>query len=685
MKLYWIWNRHAARVLWAFVIIGLIASLPLGLARVKTERSNKKVEFVMDYRDLLEISSYKNDPQGYVNDQLTAMQKAGIRSAAVYETTLNELQLARRLDIYTQKDISLLTGTTLPLNRASTYVLFTDEAARAKLQPNLEYWFKTYNIPTEAWEVKGRYGLVIGAAPDEVSLKPLGPDPMALEAMKAKGLLVVARISNRHQPYVEEQMDRILSEYSASNVHNLIVEGNYVPGYGEGTNNHIADFAALMDKHGLALAAVEMIRTPAGLGTLASKLNYNVLRTHSFTEADADKLSAALTPRLQKVRIRELSDRLVLAVKDRNIRMVFLNARPYRNVDTAAVADPLLSIYQSMQGPDGVMDRIHQAGYLTGEGPSGKFAFYDSVIRDTLKPFVALGCLAMIVLMLSAFMPGWSLLLFALGILGSAGLYVLSPGMLNKTLALGTGISSASVAMFMAIQRLRRLKTNTTLPAVGVVANLFIRATAVSLMGALLIVGLLNHVSFNLLLDQFIGVKALGILPVLIVGLYLLFFSEGLGTEEKFRKAKKLLASPITVLWIVSGALLVIVLTYYLSRTGNEGQVSGLEMRFRTILEDVLKVRPRTKEFLFGHPLFILGAYLTVRYRRFSALWIMLLGVIGQVGMVGTFTHLHTPVYISAIRVGYGLLFGAAFGFILIFVWNLFARGWRRWAEPFVD
>ncbi|MCL6456855.1 MAG: DUF5693 family protein [Gorillibacterium sp.] len=685
MKLYWKWNRYAAQILWVFVIIGLIASLPLGLARVNTERSTKKVEFVMDYRDLLEISALKSDPQGFVNDQLAAMQKAGIRSAAVYETTLNELQLARRLDIYTQKEISLLMDDALAPTNALTYVLFADEAARAKLQPNLEYWFKSYNIPTEVWKLKGRSGLIIKAAPDEASLKPLGPDPIALEALKAKGLLVVARISNRHQPYVEEQMDRVLSAYAASGTHNLIVEGNYVPGYGEGTGNHIADFAALMDKHKIALAAVEMIKTPAGLGTLAQKLNYNVLRAHSFTEADADKMSAALTPMQQKSRIRELSDRLVLAVKDRNIRMVFLNARPYRNVDTATVADPLLPIYQSLQGPNGVMERIHQAGYLTGEGSSGKFAFYKSTIRDMLKPFVALGCVAMIALMLSAFMPTWSLVLFVLGLLGSAGLYVLSPGMLDKTLALGAGISSASVAMFMAIKRLRRLKTNTTLPAVSIVANLFIRTTLISLMGAVLIVGLLNHVSYNLLLNQFIGVKALGMLPVLIVALYLSFFSESLGNAEKVRKAKKLLESPITVLWIVAGALLVAMLTYYLSRTGNEGQVSGLERRFRTILEDVLKVRPRTKEFLFGHPLFILGAYLTVRYRRPSALWIMLLGVIGQVGMVGTFTHLHTPIYISAIRVGYGLLFGAVFGFILIFVWNMFARGWRKWTEPFAD
>jgi hypothetical protein len=679
-------NRHTVKILWGFVILGLLAALPLAYARINTERSTNKVEFVMDYRDLLDISAYKSDPQGFVNEQLDAMSRAGIRSASVYETTLSELQLARRIDIYTQKDISLLTDTPSAPSNARTYVLFADATVREKLQPTLEYWFKTFGVATEPWELNGRMGLIISAAPDEAALKPLGPDPIALETLKAKNLRVVARVSNRHQPYVEEQMDRILSEYSAAGASSLIVEGNYVPGFGEDGSNHIADFAKLMDKHGLALASVELIKTPAGLGTLAAKLDYNVLRVHSFTEADADKLAAAMTPEQERARIREMSDRLVLAVKDRNIRMVFLNARPYRNVDTAAIDNPLLPMYQALQQTDsGVMDRIHEAGYLTGEGPAGAFAHYDSTLRNLLKPVVVIGSVAMIALMLTAFVPTWSLLLFALGVLGSAGLYVLAPGMLIKALALGAGTSSASVAMFMAINRLRRLKPNTALPAVSIVATLLIRTTLVSLTGALLIVGLMNHISFNLLLDQFMGVKALGLLPLLIVALYLLFFSESLTGQEKVRKLKQMLASPITVLMTLAGVVLAITIIYYLSRTGNEGQVSGLEMRLRTFLEDLLKVRPRNKEFLFGHPLFILGGYLTIRYRKFSALWIMLLGVIGQVGMVGTFTHLHTPIYISAIRMGYGLLFGAVIGYLLIFVWNLFARGWRRWTEMFAD
>ncbi|WP_234340127.1 DUF5693 family protein [Gorillibacterium timonense] len=683
MKGYAKWNRLALKGLWILVALGLLASLPLAYARVKTERSTKNVEFVMDYRDLLEISAVKDDPQAFVSAQLEEMKKAGIRSVAMYETTLSELQLARRVDLFTEKDVSLLVGNLASPRENNTYLLFADEATRAKLQPELEYWFSRYKLTTSVWNYQGRPGMVINASPDEAALKPLGPDPIALEQLKQQGFRIVSRISNRHQPYVQEDMDKILSAYAQADARTLIVEGDYVPGYGEGDDSHIKDFAELMDKHHMGLASVELIKTPAGLGTLAAKLHYNVLRAHSFTEADADKLSPTLSTEQLDARIKTASDRFVLAVKDRNIRLIFLNARAYRNVDKATITDPLAPLYRTLQGKDGAIARIENEGFQTNNGPAGQFDYQESPLHSVLKPLVVAGAIALVTLLIAVFFPVSALPVFVLGLLGAGGLYLLSPVMLYKLLALAAGISSASLAMILAIKRLRKPKLPEA--ASGAVVNLFIRTTLLSLIGAVYVVGLLNHITFNLLLNQFTGVKALGFLPIVVVAFYLLLFSESLGSDEQIRKLKKILASPITVLWIVAAALLGGALLYYLSRTGNEGQVSGVEMIFRSFLENVLGVRPRTKEFLIGHPLFILGAYLWLRYRKPAGLWIFMFGVIGQVDMVGTFTHLHTPIYISAIRLGYGLLFGVVIGFILIGLWNLAARGWRKWAEPFIS
>ena len=81
--------------------------------------------------------------------------------------------------------------------------------------------------------------------------------------------------------------------------------------------------------------------------------------------------------------------------------------------------------------------------------------------------------------------------------------------------------------------------------------------------------------------------------------------------------------------------------------------------------------------FLLAHPLFLLGAYLTVRYK--NAVYLMFIGVIGQLSLVDTFAHLHTPLHISLIRITYGLVFGALIGLILIAAWEIVTRSWKRW------
>jgi hypothetical protein len=334
-----------------------------------------------------------------------------------------------------------------------------------------------------------------------------------------------------------------------------------------------------------------------------------------------------------------------------------------------------------LNGSDGAISRIQKEGFIVGEGPAHSFDIQTIPFSAPLKGLTILGSVAMIVIMLSYFVPSLRLFLFAVGAVGALGLFVISPNGISKLLALGAGTAAPTVAMMLAIQRLRRRKALALESSFGFIVNLFVRTTFISLLGAVFVVGLLNHVTYIYLLDQFTGVKLLGLLPLLLLAVYVLFFSEGLNGAQMKDKARRILTSYISVLWIILAAIVLGGAYYYMSRTGNEGQVSPFEMVFRSFLENTLGVRPRNKEFLIGHPLFLLGAYLCVK-RGMSALYIFIIGVIGQVDMVGTFTHLHTPVLISLIRIAYGMFFGAVIGFLLILVWEICTRGWKRWAVP---
>jgi hypothetical protein len=134
---------------------------------------------------------------------------------------------------------------------------------------------------------------------------------------------------------------------------------------------------------------------------------------------------------------------------------------------------------------------------------------------------------------------------------------------------------------------------------------------------------------------------------------------------------------PITVLTVVAAVVIAGVGYYYLSRTGNSGQASGLELMFRSYLENTFGVRPRFKEFMLAHPIFLLGLFLALRYRWATVL--MIVASIGQLSMVDTFAHIHTPLKLSAIRVLLGLGLGAAIGLIAICAWQIGEALWRRY------
>ena len=63
------------------------------------------------------------------------------------------------------------------------------------------------------------------------------------------------------------------------------------------------------------------------------------------------------------------------------------------------------------------------------------------------------------------------------------------------------------------------------------------------------------------------------------------------------------------------------------------------------------------------------------------ALPLLLVGVIGQVGMLNSFCHLHTPIRVTLLRTWNGLWLGALLGLILAAVWLVLRKGRSQKAE----
>ncbi|MCL4441643.1 MAG: DUF5693 family protein, partial [Firmicutes bacterium] len=234
-------------------------------------------------------------------------------------------------------------------------------------------------------------------------------------------------------------------------------------------------------------------------------------------------------------------------------------------------------------------------------------------------------------------------------------------------------MSLVSVIIFPTLALISYVKREGLSP--GAAVWCFIKISLFSLLGALFMVGMLADAAFMLKLDQFAGVKLAHVIPLLVVLLYFsLVVAKGAALPEK---VKGLLNQPVLLGVALAGALMAVAMIVYVARTGNEAMtVSGLELQFRSLLDQILGVRPRTKEFLLGHPALLLVLLFGYRDNRFLPL--LLLGAIGQASLVNTFAHIHTPLLVSLMRAFHGIWLGILLGLAVYFLIKLVCRYGRE-------
>ncbi len=658
------WSDQYNKILVWLVIIGLLASLPLAYGRWMTERSSDRVEVVFDYSDLVVIASYQPDPQAFIKEHLEQVRALGVHSLAVYESTLMDLRFNHRIQLYNAGDAALLHGQA-HVGRNSTYVLFDHEEAEQALRPIIEEEFAARDVAVEPWEALGLQGLKIDMAYEQASIIPMAPDPITLNEISGMGFTPVVRLSN-NRPFNPQALDTLLAELKAYGTKWIVFSGEEVTGYKAGDQERLGMVAELMNKHEIGFAVIEMSKIPQkGVNALAYMTDYRTVRLHSLLEANSAESKQVI------------SDRLQLAVKDRDIRMLFLNAEIRKDTAKATYKHTLGNLYESLKGADGAFAKIESAGYTLGGAEP--FKVKEIPGERWLKILLLLGAVALIALLIGQFFPVLMMPAFLLGVLGAGGLSFLSSSVASQALALGAAISSPTLGVIWAVNRIKQQSSEASSAKLGGTIALFVTASVISLSGALYIIGLLNHVTYMLVLEQFRGVTLLHLAPIGLIAIYIYFFSDRLSFKAIYQRTRKLLLANIKVIWVVLAGVGGVAILYYLSRTGNEGQASALEMNFRAFLENTLGVRPRTKEFLLAHPLFIAGLYFAVKYKY--VLYLAVVGVIGQLSMVDTFAHIHSPIDISFIRGLLGLFIGLIIGVILIIIGKWLLRSWERWGH----
>ena len=428
---------------------------------------------------------------------------------------------------------------------------------------------------------------------------------------------------------------------------------------------------ALERPTGLVYGEVEFSKQK-GDDLLAGALHGDFVRVHSIQTAELGQLDET-----------EVIDRFALAARERNIRFCYVRllTTAGRGLSTDNPLqnnlDFLHKITRGIAHGPALMGGDYKFKFATRYGDTGS-----SLLMKALFALMALGVAAGTVWMLCELCPlpvrMQRLALICLSI-ACLGLAVGGGETGRKLVALLAGIAFPTVACLLVYPGREAAPSSIQDPLVCIrqAVRAICFASAITALGITHVVGLLASHAFMLRANQFLGIKLQHAAPLLIIAFVALIGgvpkSGELWSRYKLRvrdQLQRVYDEPARFGLLLVGLIALIAFYVIVARTGNDSAVgaSGIEMKLRSILDRVLPVRPRTKEFLVGHPAFILALAWWWRGRRQLAIPAFIVGSIGQVSLLNTFCHIHTPLIISVWRDGIGLIFGVVLGIIVFMV-----------------
>ncbi|HEY3783375.1 MAG TPA: DUF5693 family protein [Fimbriimonadaceae bacterium] len=450
----------------------------------------------------------------------------------------------------------------------------------------------------------------------------IGLDPDQTKLAQDMGLEIIARCTNPTSAN-SDTVTRTIAWLKDLGVSVFLPEGAQVLG----RRDALDSFENALKTYGIDYATPEFGKL-GGDEEVVEKIPDHVIRLHSAQSEELDKL-----------KIDEAIDRYAKAARERNQRILLI--RPL-----SSAADKPLSDFANLIKLIST-ETVKEGGIIGTPHP-----FTEPGVPSWVFPLTGLSLVPIVIWTAAGFFKQrWVLILAGLIALAIAAFCIRPMGRSLDALLAAVTLPTAA---FLILDR-RNIRW---------IAWEYLVITLISLTGGLAIAGLLNSLPYYIHAKQFMGVKFAHFFPIVLIGAY--FF-------HQFGLVRKSLKSPLEwgkalLAFVVLGAL-----AFMIARTGNDNPaaVSDTEIKLRNLLDAILFVRPRTKEFLIGHPFLIVGIGMLISLKRGDPKfqnwkgWItlcLMLGAIGETSIVNTMCHIHTPLTISLARIGVGFIAGGILG-----------------------
>ncbi len=625
-------------------VVGLGASLLVLSQRVAVERGNATVGVAVDF---LEVQRLAGTTGESLEATMRQFKDAGATHLAVTEDSLENLMDRGQVSLYSG-------GATVRMRLDSAYRLQQVVMALSSRFPG------SY---VQQGEAEGDFRLKCPAAAVSHPATGVGYSPDALEAARAVGLEIVAR-PRWEGIRTRAGVERAVELAAKTGAEIVVFSGDQVVGF----PGFVGATAEALVANGLTFGYIELA-PQVGAASLAGALDFKVVRVHSITE-----------PEMRIITLSRAVERFVKAARERNVRLFYLRLFPGDARGPASINFEYVAAIH-----DGLAARGMTTGVPTPFAPLRIPPWQLALVRVALC-----GGLLWIVQSLFGLRASWFWALAALLVLGGGGAMMVATDMVRSLCALGAGIVFPTLAVGWAA---RYLAT----PAEGERPSLaaafprqilaFAGVSAITIAGGLVIAALLSDSAYLMKIAQFRGVKFAQFLPLMAIALVWLARSMPWYAEADCGQTRAewpaiwaglrgALSQPIVYWHAVAAMIGLAVLAMLMMRSGNDagGAVLPGELQFRALLDKILIVRPRTKEVLLGHPVMMLALLMMIRGTP-RGLWAALaVGAIGQVSLLNSFCHLHTPLTLTLLRVFNGLWVGALAGIVLCVVWDFVSR-----------
>ena len=618
--------------LWGIIVLLLVISSTGIMMRWNAEQSNDSYEIVIPFD---EIQTADKNSDLTMDEILSSLKEAGLTTVSLEPLTLKEMEKQNLITVYKENDLAaqlLFTPYKDAVDRSKSgyYIRVPENADYQKLIKN--------SVEPEEVQIGEEAFYFLPTSNHNFDLKtPIGYDQPAMDVISKHGLGYVFKVENADNEVANDKLVNQLLALKDGSSGRLLGQGDEAIGFGQEDGHQLVE---KLSDAGYYFYTIES-NPLKGESKIAQMTDYKMIRLHSIN-----------INRQTKLKLNESIDRTTRAVKERNIRSIFYHIKTTGNAKE--------NVEQTIDYLNGVHDA------MPDHFQPGEPKLFDKVAVPAWVTAAVLLAGILFTFIVSELVKWMPLRFAAAGFMTVLAIayFILKSTLFLQAFALIIAVLAPTYAVIKSAQGSTKMSK---------ILVQYLKAVAISIIGIVIVIGLLNGNAFMTGFATFKGVKLVYLIPIMGVLLFTLIEINRLADQN----IKKSLSNTVTLLnkelkyWHV---LLLIVVAgiglFYISRTGNSGSVSDLELAFRQWLENTLYVRPRTKEFLIGFPFFVLALYVMGINRKWGSI-LLVPGVIGFLSIVNTFTHLHIPVAVSVLRTLYSVSLGFVIGLVFILIFKV--------------